>query len=119
MLYTSKNQMTSYNLLLLKRGSITSFVLSDHNQLDDIAQFCCFIKYAALLRVGMVFNLSNLWATDAGNSVWLTGDNPVFLGPPFLDPALLHFTKNGSTFSRLAPEMLAIKPEIVSQSEEN
>ena len=38
-----------------------------------------------------------------------TGDNPVFLGP-----TLLHFTKDEFTFSRLALEILAIKPERVN-----
>ena len=95
----------------VKKG-VYYFFLSDQNQLDDIAQFCCSKKDVAVLGVDTTFNLCNLWATDTcyRNKRLVnprTGDNPVFLSP-----TLLHFTKDEFTFSRLALEILAIKPEI-------
>ena len=95
----------------VKKG-VYYFFLSDQNQLDDIAQFCCSKKDAAVLGVDITFNICNLWATDTcyRNKRLVnprTGDNPLFLGP-----TLLHFQKDEFTFSRFALEILAIKPEI-------
>ena len=96
--------------IVIKENAYYFFVASQR-QVEDIVQFCCQESGAAVLGVDTTFNLCNLWVTDScyrnARIVNATGNHPVFLGP-----LMFHFTKDESTFTRFALEMMALNASI-------
>ena len=91
------------------------FYMSTSRQIEDIIAFCCGDDHNEVLGVDTTFNLCDLWITDTcyKNKRLVnirTGNNPVFLGP-----LLFHFTKDETTFTRLAVEMIAMNPVIMTE----
>ena len=88
------------------------FTTMTSNSLNDISQFCCGDN-AAVLGIDTTFNLRDMWVTDTcyRNKRLV---NPVNKQHPiFIGPTLFHFTKDESTFSRLALELIDAEPKLV------
>jgi hypothetical protein len=88
-----------------------AFVYSD-KQMKDIEMFCCKDTKCAVFGIDTTFKLCNMWVTDTSyrNLRLLstrTGKHPVFLGP-----AMLHFTKDETTFRRFCAELICANPSL-------
>ena len=104
------------------KGMIESIVIKEKiyffiyfpRQIEDIVQLCCSETESSVLGIDTTFNLCNLWVTDScckNDRIVhnVTSNHPVFLGP-----RLFHFTKDESTFTRFALEMIALDPEVIN-----
>ena len=104
-----------------KNGMIESIVINNKayffficssNQKQDITKFCCPESHTSVVGIDTTFNLCDLWVTDScyKNTRIVnraTGNYPVFLGT-----LMFNFTKDKSTFSRFALEMMAVDSNI-------
>ena len=96
------------------KEKIYYFFMCSPRQIEDIVQLCCRETESSVLGIDTTFNLCNLWVTDScykNDRIVhnVTGNHPVFLGP-----LLFHFTKDESTFTRFALEMIALDPEVIN-----
>ena len=88
------------------------FFMYSFNQIQDVTKFCCPESNASVLDIDTTFNLSDLWLT---NSCYkniriinhVTRNLPVFLGP-----LIFYLSKDQSTFSNFALEMMAFDSNI-------
>ena len=96
------------------KEKIYYFFMCSPRQIEDIVQLCCRETESSVLGIDTTFNLCNLWVTDScykNDRIVhnVTGNHPAFLGP-----LLFHFTKDESTFTRFALEMIALDPEVIN-----
>ena len=86
-----------------------AYIYSD-KQLQDIEKFCCKDTETSVLGIDTTFKLCDMWLTDTSyrnQRLLATRSNkhPVVLGP-----AMLHFTKDETTFQRFCLELLWANP---------
>ena len=68
-----------------------------------------------MLGIDTTFNLCDLWVTDTCYKNKCLVNNKTGNHPAFLGPLLFHFTKDDTTFTRFAMEIIAMDPVIMSQ----
>ena len=88
--------------------------MCSQRQIKGIVHFCCPDTETSVLGIDTTFNLCDLWITGScyKNDRLVhnaSGNHPVFLGP-----LLFYFTKDKSTFTRFALEMIGLDPEITN-----
>ena len=87
------------------------YFVATEKQTNDISIFCCSGNDISFLGIDTTHYLCHMWVTDSCYWNKRLISNTSRVHPIYLDPTLLHFTKDTQTFTRFELEILACNPE--------